>query len=76
MKLPHEKQREECSRFYKIGYEMGFKAAILFLIDHQKHEHQRDLAEYLTSVIVELHEDYNKYPTIKAITLPQELQHA
>ncbi len=67
MNISHEKYKEKVSRFYKIGYEIGFKTAIIFLMRKQEEEREQELSNYLNKIIANLLEEYNKYPCIKPI---------
>lgn len=67
MKIDHEKFKKELSKFYKMGYEMGFRDAIL---KAQSLKSDVSLIE-ITDILMDY---YNSYPCIEKMPPLPEIQ--
>lgn len=70
MNLTDENIKKELSKFYCLGYQNGFKAAISFLLALKKEAKYDDIID---EMIEELFKQYNHYPLINKIAIPKEL---
>jgi len=69
MLVDKKKLDKMLSRYYAIGYKMGFKYAIINLM-RERNGVTDELSLFINELIEKLHDEYNKYPLINKIEVP------
>lgn len=69
MLIDKKKLDKMLSRYYRLGYRMGFKTSIIDLMRERTYFSDETLS-IIDRLIEKLHDEYNKYPLIDKIEVP------
>jgi hypothetical protein len=67
MNIDSIKLKEECSKFYKLGYKTGYLSVLSFLKIESLDIEEKNIKDLLTKLIEKARDHYNSYPCVNPL---------